>query len=153
MHINTGKMKMKIEDRKKLVAKLLSSAGKAASEEAKIIRKESSPSKDFLYKHLKKYVLSKYLLPENCQEDNIKELAALSLARTMQLDKNVIRSLDQATPCDHATSESTKKVLLLYAVQKDLELEPSAEKLAKVENLSDLTEYVYEALIKKSASS
>ena len=68
----------------------------------------------------------------------------------MKLDKDVIRNLDQATPCDHATSESTKKVLLLYAVQTDLGLKPAAEKLAKVETLTELTDYVYDSLKNKN---
>ncbi|HIZ08468.1 MAG TPA: hypothetical protein IAA08_11120 [Candidatus Eubacterium avistercoris] len=141
---------MNIEERKKLVARLLFASQQTAMEEAEQIKKQPQPTRDFLYKHLRNYVLAKYLLPKDCQEDHIKELAVLSLARTMKLDKDVIRNLDQATPCDHATSESTKKVLLLYAVQTDLGLKPAAEKLAKVETLTELTEYVYDSLKNKN---
>lgn len=137
---------MDIAERKKLVIKLLSAAKKATLEEAEQIKKEKNPTLEFIYKHVRNYVLSKFLLPPDCEAEDLKELAALSLAKTMKLDKDVIRNLDQATPCDHATSESTKKVLLLYAVQKDLELSPSPEKLAKVTNLKELSAYVFEAL-------
>lgn len=140
---------MNVEQRKKLVERLLSAAKEATEREAQIIKKEQAPTLDFIYDHVRKYVLSKYLLPAECCEDSIRELATLSLARTMKLDKNVIRNLDTATPCDHATSESTKKVLLLYAVQKDLELPPAPEKISKVETVSQLAEYVYTMLYEK----
>ena len=100
---------------------------------------------DFIYEHIRKYVLSKFLLGPDCEETGIRELAKLSLARTMKIDPKVIHSLDQATPCDHATSESAKKVLLLFAVQKDLGLKPNPEKIAKVEDLYALAKYIFEA--------
>lgn len=136
---------MKIEDRKKIVARLLSKAKEETEIEADLIRNEKDPSPDFIYEHVRKYVLSKFLLAPDCEETRIRELARLSLARTMKIDPNIMHSLDVATPCDHATSESAKKVLLLFAVQKDFGLAPNPEKLAKVEDLHALAEYVYQA--------
>lgn len=137
---------MDVEARKKIVVRLLSASKQATAEEAEILKNASAPTLEFVYEHIRKYVLYKYLLSQECEEDNIRELARLSLARTMKIDKDVIRNLDQATPCDHATSESTKKVLLLYAVQKDLELKPNPEKIAKIETVSALADYVYAAI-------
>lgn len=137
---------MNIEDRKKLVARILSKAKEETGKEVEIIKNESNPSLEFIYEHIRKYVLSKYLLSPDVEEKSIRELAKLSLARTMKIDPKIIHNLDQATPCDHATSESAKKVLLLYAVQKDLELPPNPEKISKVEDLDALAQYVYEAL-------
>ncbi|MCC8081051.1 MAG: hypothetical protein LIO80_03385 [Lachnospiraceae bacterium] len=137
---------MDIAGRKELVAKLLSASQKRSAQEAEKIRQEPHPSLKFIYEHLRNYVLSKFMLTPDCETDDIKDLASLSLARTMKLDPDVIHSLDQATPCDHATSESAKKVLLLYAVQKDLELKPDAEKISKVSTVTELAEYVYAAL-------
>ena len=136
---------MKIEDRKKIVARLLSKAHEDTQKEVELIRQKEDPSLDFIYVHIRKYVLSKFLLPDDVEETGIRTLAKLSLARTMKIDPKVIHALDQATPCDHATSESAKKVLLLYAVQKDFGLVPNPEKLAKVEDLHALAQYVYEA--------
>lgn len=138
---------MKITDRKKLVAAMLSSSKQSAGKEIEIIRKETAPTPYFIYVHLKKYILSKYMLPATCDEENLMELASLSLQHTMKLDKNVIRELDQATPCDHATSESTKKVLLLYAIQCDLEIKPEPSDLTEAETVRDLANVVYESLI------
>lgn len=135
---------MKIEDRKKIVARLLSRAKEETQKEVDMLRKEENPTLDFIYEHIRNYVLSKFLLPPDCEETGIPELARLSLARTMKIDPDVIHSLDFATPCDHATSESAKKVLLLFAVQRDLGLKPNPEKIAKVGNLHELAQYIYE---------
>lgn len=136
---------MDVEARKKIVAKLLSAAKEATQKEAEIIKNEKQPTYEFVFEHVRAYVLSKFLLPPDCGEENIKGLATLSLAKTMKLDKNVIHDLDTATPCDHATSESTKKVLLLYAVQKDMELNPDPEGISRVQTVTELAQYVLEA--------
>lgn len=131
-------------DRKKLVAELLVSSKCAAEEEARAINEEKDVTLEFIYLHLRRYVLAKYMLPPDYAEDDIKALARESLQRTLKVDKNALHKLDLATPCNSATSESAKKVLLLYAVQKDLHLPESPAKLAAVETVTALAEYVYE---------
>lgn len=133
------------EQRKELVAKILSKGKKLAAEEVEIIKANPEPNFDFMYEHIRKYVLAKFMLDTDVEETNIRDLATLSLARMMKVDKDVMHSLDFATPCDHATSESAKKVLLLYALQKELSLAPDPEKLTAVRDLTDLTNYVLEA--------
>ncbi|MCR5666211.1 MAG: hypothetical protein K6G01_05225 [Eubacterium sp.] len=130
--------------RRQLVMNILNKAREATLKEAEAIKANPNPTRDFLEEHIRSYVLSKYLLSPDTREDDIKALASLSLARTMKLDVKLIHELDTATPCDHATSESTKKVLLLYAVQKDLELPPNPEKLSNVTTVTELVDYVYE---------
>ncbi|MCI1654755.1 MAG: hypothetical protein LKI32_06490 [Lachnospiraceae bacterium] len=134
---------MDAKSRRELVIRILNKAKEQTAKEAEAILSADHPTKEYVGAHLRAYVLSKYLLAPDIEEDNIRTLAALSLARTMKLDTKMIRELDQATPCDHATSESTKKVLLLYAVQKDLRLNPDPEKLTAVATVSELTDYVY----------
>ena len=133
-------------DRKKIVAALLSSSKQAAVKEAMAIKTEKAPSREFVYTHLKRYILAKFMLEGTCAEDNLRELTILSLERTMKLDKSLIRDLDQAAPCDHATSESTKKVLLLYAIQRDLEIKPKPSDLTEAVTVYDLSDVVYAAL-------
>lgn len=134
---------MNREERKKLVETLLAKAKNTALEEAEIVKKEPNLTYAFVYAHLRKYILSKYLLGEDVEEDNIRELAKLSLEKTMNLDRRMLHQLDQATPCDHATSESTKKVLLLYSIQKDFEIHPDAERYTAVESVVELAKLVY----------
>ncbi|MGN1001143.1 MAG: hypothetical protein ACI4PC_00100 [Oscillospiraceae bacterium] len=130
-------------DRKKLVAELLDSARNSAFKEAQVIKAEENISYDFLFAHIRSYVLSKYLLPEETAEEDIKELARMSLARTMKLDKSLVRELDQQTPCNQATSEATKKVLLLYALQKDLDISPDPAEYSAAKTLGELAQVVY----------
>lgn len=135
-------MYMNVEERKKLVANLLVKAKSTAVQEAALVKAEPNPTKEFILKHLRKYIISRFLLSADTQEDNIRELARMSLQKTMHLDPKMLRELDQATPCDHATSESTKKVLLLYSVQKDFEIHPDPESYAAVENVETLAELI-----------
>lgn len=133
-------------DRKALVAELLASSGKRAEREAAIINSAEAPSVDFIYTHLRKYVLSKYMLDDSCTEDGIKALALESLQRTLKINKNAIHELDTATPCNKATSESTKKVMLLYAIQKDLHLPENPGALAACTTVTELAAYVHSML-------
>lgn len=140
---------MNTQDRKKIVASLLASSRQKVAIEAMAIKKEEHLTRDFVYLHLKRYILTKFMLAEDTAEDRLIGLALLSLERTMKLDKNLIRELDQATPCDHATSESTKKVLLLYAIQKDLEIHPKPSDLTEAVTVEELAGVVYDALLQE----
>lgn len=135
---------MDVEERKQLVAHLLAKAKDAALEEANTVKAEKNPTPEFVLAHLRKYIASKFLLDPDETEDDIRTLASLSLQKTMHLDRKMLRELDQATPCDHATSESAKKVLLLYSVQKDFEIHPNPETYAAIESVTLLANLVYE---------
>lgn len=142
---------MSAEERKKIVARLLASSKSTASKIAESIKQDDGLTPETLYIRLREYVLCKYLLPENTREDGIKALARLSLEQAMTLDKRLIRELDQQTPCNHATSEATKKVLLLYALQKDLEIIPEPSVYSAATTLHELADVIYPLLAAKRA--
>ena len=133
---------MKTDERRKLVAELLAGAAKGPAAEAEALNADPAAPMDYVYVHLRRYVLAKYMLPPDCEEDEILALARRSLEITLKLDENALRELDQATPCNHATSEITKKVLLLYAVQRDLRLPENPPALAAVQTVTELARYV-----------
>ena len=133
---------MDIEKRRKLVAELLSASKYGPQAEADAINNAPGASFDYIEPRIRRYVLKKYMLPPDCEEDNILALARMSLEITLKLDENALRELDQATPCNHAKSETTKKVLLLYAVQKDLHLPENPPALAAVKTVTELALYV-----------
>ena len=139
---------MTVEERKKIVASILEKAKSSASSEAEIVRNKVNPSPEFVKEHLKKFIAYKFMLdPEkDMEEDDIRKLAILSLEKTMKLDKTMIKQLDQATPCDHATSESAKKVLLLFAVQKEFGIKPDPADLAATESVEALSKLVWKLL-------
>ncbi len=134
---------MEIGERRKLVARLLAASKKEPLAEAEAINAAGpEASFDYVEAHLRRYVLAKYMLPPDCGEDSILELARLSLEITLKLDENALRELDQATPCNQAKSEVTKKVLLLYAVQRDLHLPEDPPALSAVQTVTELAQYV-----------
>jgi len=133
---------MDIDKRRKLVAELLAVSKYGPQAEADAINNTSEPSFEFVEPRLRRYVLKKYMLPPGCEEDDILALARMSLEITLKLDENALRELDQATPCNHAKSETTKKVLLLYAVQRDLHLPENPAVLAAVKTVTELAHYV-----------
>ncbi len=133
---------MNESERRKLVAELLAGAGRGAAEEAAALNADPAAPLSYVQEHLRRYVLAKYLLPPDCPEDDIRALARLSLERTLRIDANVLRELDQATPCNHATSETTKKILLLYAVQRDLHLPENPAAMVAVQTVTELAAYV-----------
>lgn len=137
---------MTIEERRELVIHLLSMAHSKAEKEAEIIRNELEPSLEFVYEHLRKYILAKFLLSEENEEDQLQELVELSLARSMKLDPKIIKKFDKAVPCDNVSSASAKKVMLLYAVQKDLNIHPDAELLTSKKGVRELAALVHSLL-------
>ena len=133
---------MEASERKKLVAELLAGNAAVPKKEAAALNARPEGSYRYVLGHLRRYVLAKYMLPPDCRENNIRALARLSLEITLKLDENTLRELDQATPCNHATSEITKKVLLLYAVQRDLRLPENPPALAAVKTVTELARYI-----------
>ena len=131
------------EQRKDLVTRLLEKGRRKTEEEIQIILNASKPDMEFLYTHIRQYILAKFMLEPDCEEDDLMELSALSLARTMKIDRSLLKSLDTATPCDHATSESAKKVLLLFALQRDLGVKPDPAAMADAKTVRELTELIY----------
>ena len=132
---------METKERKDLVAELLRRA-RGPEAEAEALNADPAAPVEYVYVHLRRYVLAKYMLPPDCEEDEILALARRSLEITLKLNENALRELDQATPCNHATSEITKKVLLLYAVQRDLRLPENPPALAAVQTVTELARYV-----------
>lgn len=139
---------MDADKRKQIVAKLLSAAKNGAEEEANAILNAKELSYDFVYEHIRGYIFKKYVLPPDETEEDLKALARISLAKMMKIDPDVIRELDMATPCDKATSESTKTALLLYAIQRDLSLPSNPKEYAAVENIPELARYIIKYLKK-----
>ncbi|MCD8099884.1 MAG: hypothetical protein LUE06_04795 [Oscillospiraceae bacterium] len=140
---------MTAEERKRLVASLLEGAAGEAQREAEALLQAPDLTPQLVARHLRAYILAKYLLPADCREESITELASLSLQRTMKLDAGIVHELDKAAPCNHATSESTKKVLLLYAIQKDLSIHPAPQELTEAATVSELAQVVYEAMLRE----
>ena len=122
---------MSAADRKK-VREAIQKYTKAAAWEAKCIRENDPPDYGFLRAHLRGYIYSKYMMPENeCRSDAISDLTEASLARMMRVTPELAAQLDTARSCAGATSATVKKALLFQAMERELRIVlPAAETVA-----------------------
>lgn len=133
---------MDSEKRRAIVTRLLKAAKEGADEEAQTILNGNNSDYAFVYQHIRNYILKKYVLSPEEPEENLKALAVISLSKMMKIDSSVLREIDLATPCDKATSESTKTALLLYSIQRDLNLPSNPREYAAVETIPELARYI-----------
>ena len=76
-----------------------------------------------LHQDLYGFILSKYILLGDVTDIyDLTELAELSVAKTIQMPKEDSKQLDGAHSCEGTTSAMNKKVLLLMALQKGLNI-------------------------------
>lgn len=122
---------MSAADRKK-VREAIQKYTKAAAWEAKCILENDPPDYGYLRAHLRGYILSKYMMPENeCRSDAIADLTEASLARMMRVTPELAAQLDTSRSCAGATSATVKKALLFQAMERELRIVlPAAETVA-----------------------
>ena len=115
----------------------------AAAEEARLIRACRQPEEAFLRTHLRRYILNKYMLPQDSMEgDGIRELTEASLARMMKVAPSLAEELDTARSCAGATSAMVKKALLFQAMERELEIVLPAAEAVAAKDVTDLARLV-----------
>ena len=108
---------------------------KKAAEYMEKLTTTSYPNWEALHQDLYGFILSKYILLGDITDIyDLTELAELSVAKTIRLPKEDSQQLDGAHSCEGTTSAMNKKVLLLMALQKGLNIKFSAQ------NTADLTD-------------
>ncbi len=116
---------------------------KAAAWEARCIRENSPPDFGYLRAHLRGYICSKYMMPENeCRSDSIAELTEASLARMMKVTPELAAQLDTARSCAGATSATVKKALLFQAMERELDVVLPAAETVGAKDVSALAQLV-----------
>ena len=105
---------------------------KASAWEARCIRERGEADFGYLRAHLRGYIFSKYMMPEEeCRSESIAALTEASLARMMKVTPELAAVLDTARSCAGATSATVKKALLLQAMERELDVVlPAAEAVA-----------------------
>lgn len=122
-------------------------ASRAAAKE-QAVRMEAARSPEELHEHLHAYVRAKYLL-DPCEEDDLDELTDMSIAKALKIDKALLHDVDIAAECTGSTSRMRKKVLLLMAIQKDLNCELDAALTAQADTLADLAQLIFTTIHSK----
>lgn len=99
---------------------------------------------DALHRDLYGFIKAKYLLPEDLDGIyDLTELAQMSVARTIQMTKVDAFKADSAHSCEGTTSAMNKKVLLLMALQKGMQICFLPERTAELTDTKLLADEVY----------
>ena len=107
----------------------------------------SYPTWETLHEDLYGFILSKYILLGDVTDVyNLTELAELSVAKTIRMPKEESRQLDGAHSCEGTTSAMNKKVLLLMALQKGLNIKFSAQNTANLTDTRLIAQEVWKLL-------
>lgn len=107
---------------------------------------------DELHIYIYDYVLYKYnLFGEVADVYVLDDLAELSVAKAIKLSKEQAIAYDNKASCDGATSAMNKKVLLLMAIQKELNIKFPLDEVVQIKDTKKLTSVVYRQLNGKMA--
>ena len=107
---------------------------------------------DELHTYIYDYVLYKYnLFGEVADVYVLDDLAELSVAKAIKLSKEQAIAYDNKASCDGATSAMNKKVLLLMAIQKELNIKFPLDEVVQIKDTKKLTSVVYRQLTGKMA--
>ena len=107
---------------------------------------------DELHTYIYDYVLYKYnLFGEVADVYVLDDLAELSVAKAIKLSKEQGIAYDNKASCDGATSAMNKKVLLLMAIQKELNIKFPLDEVVQIKDTKKLTSVVYRQLNGKMA--
>ena len=107
---------------------------------------------DELHTYIYDYVLYKYnLFGEVADVYVLDDLAGLSVAKAIKLSKEQAIAYDNKASCDGATSAMNKKVLLLMAIQKELNIKFPLDEVVQIKDTKKLTSVVYRQLNGKMA--
>ena len=107
---------------------------------------------DELHTYIYDYVLYKYnLFGEVADVYVLDDLAELSVAKALKLSKEQAIAYDNKASCDGATSAMNKKVLLLMAIQKELNIKFPLDEVVQIKDTKKLTSVVYRQLNGKMA--
>lgn len=107
---------------------------------------------DELHTYIYDYVLYKYnLFGEVADVYVLDDLAELSVAKAIKLSKEQAIAYDNKASCDGATSAMNKKVLLLMAIQKELNIKFPLDEVVQIKDTKKFTSVVYRQLNGKMA--
>ena len=84
-------------------------------------------------------------------DSNVARLYADDVAKAIKLSKEQAIAYDNKASCDGATSAMNKKVLLLMAIQKELNIKFPLDEVVQIKDTKKLTSVVYRQLNGKMA--
>ncbi len=118
-----------------------------AEQQIRYIKEHPELSSEELHERIYDYVLFKYnLYGEVKGVTKLNDLAELSVAKAIRLSREQSIAYDNKASCDGATSAMNKKVLLLMAIQRELEIRFPLDRVVAITSTDLLAEEVKKQL-------
>ncbi len=137
-------------DGREQIRALLLASRTAAALHIEAINTAPELTYELVHREITEYIKAKFHLEDaDCVTDNFRELAGISLAKSMQVSPELVKEFDLARSCDGVTSQTAKMVLLFLALQRDLKITFDPLSTAETETLSDISALVWEQLQKR----
>ena len=123
------------------IAGRLARADRLAEEQLNILKGLEHPALSDYESAIRNYILTKFLLDdEDVETDSLNELAEISVKKAFSLKPvgNEHDMLDISGHCGSVSSAATKKVLLLVALQKAMEVDLTVVNTAYIDTTKEL---------------
>ncbi len=118
-------------------------ANNLAKEEIIAIKENPQAGISYIAEHIKSYIAYKLLLDKTSFSDNINEMIQDNVAKSLNVDKEKLKKVDQPSKCNGTTAVTSKRVLLFLSIQKELEIQLPVEKIPEIESVVDLAKLIY----------
>lgn len=100
-----------------------------------------------------RYVSIRFFLDqEELLTDNLYELAEIAVSKTLAIKREKLADIDIPGTCTGASSATSKKILLLLALCRDLGITPEPEQAVNLQTVDQLACYVELALQEQPAT-
>lgn len=126
--------KMRIQDK----AKILAEANRQSNLILDEIRNAKKPDYEFVKERLRRYCGMKLLLPEQDISDNITLMAQMAVARAMHIEVTDLPGVDRPGQCGGASAVLSKRIQLLLAIQKGLNVRIEPKETPHIHTVDDL---------------
>ena len=122
----------------------LKSCAEKAARELDWLKANPQASREEWASHIRGYVLSKFLLEEGEQEQDLIQLAQKSVSLLTGIPREKLEQMDRPSGCIAATAVLDKKVLLLLSLSKGLGVPLPPGSAPKIKTLDQLAEALRE---------
>ncbi|MBQ6602304.1 MAG: hypothetical protein IJH99_02745 [Eubacterium sp.] len=124
------------------VAERLRAADKASAEEIAAILALDHPDPEQVYPHLRRYILSRFLLDDSIRTDDLKELVSSSISKSLEISEYDLAQTDLSDRCISAPSVETKLALVMLKFEEALGIKLSVMERVDADTLYDYAEAV-----------
>lgn len=108
---------------------------------------ENELSQDTVLKHLRPYIMYKFLLSESeMKTEDFTELVKTSIVKASKIDPELLKEIRGAQKCTSASSVAIKKVLVYMDLQRQLGIKFDPEKTGDIETLGDIAALLVEKI-------